>query len=597
MPEYARNNEGPPQEDPVNPCADSGSKSAGNAPEDSVEARVEPAHIAEEGPPQALQRTKLPPLDIAVGREYLGSSPRRHAWSQANGVCKSSASHPTRLAIRRRDLSAKLEQLLAKPKSRSSTADPSVGSKMDFNNGFNTGNAGMGFNPLMNMMFMPNTLGEMPPTPYTSGGVAYETGNLKFEVQALKNSTDLHNREILRHSTSIAELVKMNVDMLRSMRALEGRVQRQEVIIERIQAVAEQDDLIRRALSQNGIEVPGREHRRSPTPNFSEDGLTFGSEEEGILNHDQYVRDYTPVENNVLLRSVHTPPPHSPAGPSGSSQNTPNNKAATGSPSKTPNSKYGKNGVKPGHGMLQKRKVHNGTSMLPPPMTFVPRVPLTDKEIVVYFFNSLSRPIVSIRLYARGWGPSKIVETLNAHRDIEPPYLRNTCSVKCTTAQKRGVEKWGAEWDTSRREMFSNMDDVEATRLMYIGEDECEEPVDIDVLELLKGLKKHAELDVESEYPQYGIFTRCVMWCEENQRSCLMSNIHEVAKALEEGNTHLLGKELSVRQANEEAPYMSSGDQRQTRLNEIADDHEPMFTQATHDDGGDDQETALFEHS
>ena len=205
---------------------------------------------------------------------------------------------------------------------------------------------------------------------------------------------------------------------------------------------------------------------------------------------------------------------------------SPSTRKAKGSPSKDGKVKA----IEYPRFSFSKRKIHNLTNMLPPIYTQVPVVPLTDTEIVVYFFNSLSRPHVSIRLYIRGWGPAKIVEVLNAHREIDPPYLRNTCSVKCTTAQRRGITNYGIKWDEEMREAFrlAGNDDKKATRLLKIKEDECEEPVDIDVLDLLNGLKGHPEEDA-------GIFTDCVRWCEERQQSWPVSEIHKLALALEAG--------------------------------------------------------------
>jgi hypothetical protein len=128
---------------------------------------------------------------------------------------------------------------------------------------------------------------------------------------------------------------------------------------------------------------------------------------------------------------------------------------------------------------------------------------------------------------------------LNSHRTIQPPYLRNTCSVKCTTAQKRGIEKYGQAWDAQMRKALKEADDAHATRLIEIDEDECDEPMDVHVSELLKGLKKHPGVDEEDE--EISIFTQCVMWCEENQRDWLVSDIHELAQALQEGRSPVGG--------------------------------------------------------
>jgi hypothetical protein len=96
--------------------------------------------------------------------------------------------------------------------------------------------------------------------------------------------------------------------------------------------------------------------------------------------------------------------------------------------------------------------------MVPPSNAMIPFLPLTDTEIIVYFFNSLCRPIVSLRLYARGWGPAAISDAINSHRVVKPAYLRNTCSVKCTTAIKKGIEKYGEEWDVVTRAKFQVKD-------------------------------------------------------------------------------------------------------------------------------------------
>ncbi|KAF2650797.1 hypothetical protein K491DRAFT_118594 [Lophiostoma macrostomum CBS 122681] len=211
------------------------------------------------------------------------------------------------------------------------------------------------------------------------------------------------------------------------------------------------------------------------------------------------------------------------------------------SPPATPSMRKGKKSFmtstpkeKKAYTMLNKRKTHNLTSTLPPVFTQVPAVPLTDKEIVVYFFNSLSRPIVSIRLYERGWGPARICDTLNDHRAIEPPYLRNTCSVKCVTAIRRGLDKWGAEWDTQLRDLLKDADDAVATDAMRIQEDECDEILDIDVLDLLKGLVKYPD-EEDDDGIGAGIFTKCVRYCAERQLSWPLSKIHTIALALQEG--------------------------------------------------------------
>lgn len=170
--------------------------------------------------------------------------------------------------------------------------------------------------------------------------------------------------------------------------------------------------------------------------------------------------------------------------------------------------------------------------MVPATYAELPLLPLTDTEIIVYFFNALGRPMVSLRLYARGWGPSQICDALNSHRKIEPEYLRNTCSVKCTTAIKKGREKFGENWEAENRAKFENTavySDDRATDMIRLAPDERSRASDFEIISLCQGLKKHpGEADG-------GIFTRCVKWCEENDGRYKLSNVWELASALDAG--------------------------------------------------------------
>jgi hypothetical protein len=161
----------------------------------------------------------------------------------------------------------------------------------------------------------------------------------------------------------------------------------------------------------------------------------------------------------------------------------------------------------------------------------LPLLPLTDTEIIVYFFNALCRPIVSLRLYARGWGPAAINDALNSHRIIEPAYLRNTCSVKCTTAIKRGIEKYGEKWDVVNRAVFQdkNMNDSRATDLIKLDHAEAAVATDFYLRDLCNGLRKHPGED------DGGIFTRCVQYCEANNASYKLSDAWKLATDLEAG--------------------------------------------------------------
>lgn len=177
---------------------------------------------------------------------------------------------------------------------------------------------------------------------------------------------------------------------------------------------------------------------------------------------------------------------------------------------------------------INKRGNHNLDKTMPPPYAQIPMVPLTDTEIIVYFFQSLSRPMVSLRLYARNWGPRNIVEVLHDHREIEPPYLRNTCSVKCTTAIKKGKDKFGDDWERAYREVFSQAFDEQATDLVHLEDDELMHAMDYDIRSLSVGIKKHPKLGVDG-----GIFTQCVQYCHEHNAPYTLNNVWQLAADLQ----------------------------------------------------------------
>lgn len=181
---------------------------------------------------------------------------------------------------------------------------------------------------------------------------------------------------------------------------------------------------------------------------------------------------------------------------------------------------------------MAKRGQHNLDKIVPPTFAQVPLVPLTDAEIIVFFFNSLARPVVSLRLYARGWGPLQICEILNSHRAIEPEYLRNTCSVKCTTAIKKGTENYGEKWVQATRQIFADIEtctDIKATDMIRLMPDELDRAVDYNVRDLCNGLSKFPGED------DGGIFTRCVKWCHDNNAAYKLSNVWELASDLNDG--------------------------------------------------------------
>ncbi|KAL1795952.1 hypothetical protein ACET3X_006176 [Alternaria dauci] len=177
---------------------------------------------------------------------------------------------------------------------------------------------------------------------------------------------------------------------------------------------------------------------------------------------------------------------------------------------------------------IHKRKNHALRESMPPSRAIVPNVPLTDTEVIVYFFQSLARPPVALRLYARNWGPAGIVDVLNSHRDIEGGYLRNTCSVKCITAIGRGKALYGDDWEEAFRTKIENADDITATDMMQYRDDELEGVVDYEIHDMGKGLLKHPK-----EGEDGGIFTRCVKYCIEHDADYTLANVHMLALALQ----------------------------------------------------------------
>lgn len=205
---------------------------------------------------------------------------------------------------------------------------------------------------------------------------------------------------------------------------------------------------------------------------------------------------------------------------------------------------------------VNKRNIHNLDQMVPPAYAHIPLLPLTDTEIIVYLFNSLCRPIVSLRLYARGWGPAAISDVVNTHRIVQPAYLRNTCSVKCTTAIKKGIELYGEQWSATNREIFQDdatLDD-KATDMIRLSPDEMLVAVDYEIRALCNGLKKHPE-DGEGS-----IFTRCVKYCEETNATYTLSDVFELASDLEAGRPPRRGQDPAQECKTEDSPSSTRSD-------------------------------------
>jgi hypothetical protein len=198
---------------------------------------------------------------------------------------------------------------------------------------------------------------------------------------------------------------------------------------------------------------------------------------------------------------------------------------------------------------LQKRESHDLAKSIPPAHVTIPLLPLTDTEIIVYLFNSISRPAVTARLYARQWGPATISRTLNEHREVRPPYLRNTCSVKCNTSLKLGRQRHGPRWEADYKAILSVVDDFKATDM--IRQDDDEATVDYELRLLCVNLKKHPTGDAR------GIFTRCVEYCHETQATYTLANAHELAADLVGGKTPDLPESKSASSTPDDTKFTS----------------------------------------
>jgi hypothetical protein len=155
----------------------------------------------------------------------------------------------------------------------------------------------------------------------------------------------------------------------------------------------------------------------------------------------------------------------------------------------------------------------------------------------VFFYNSVVRPVVASRLYAR-MGPSDITAIINEHRKVEPHgYHKNTCSVKCTTSIRRGQEivgkttssdptvakEAGEAWAQELKRFFQEADDVKATDALRMSEEEEKDSVDYRVLDMDRGLKKFPDEDGEMS-----TFTKRLRWCIANNVDILLSDLHKV---------------------------------------------------------------------
>ncbi|KAF2014162.1 hypothetical protein BU24DRAFT_492867 [Aaosphaeria arxii CBS 175.79] len=374
------------------------------------------------------------------------------------------------------------------------------------------------------------------PTPATSHSNDFEIAHLRNEVNGAQSASNINTVELARQSDVIAHLSGINGRIFNYLRDLDNRIGSLEAENANLRnrlhdsgsnrfSVQHVSDSFYRQREPLRIQYGGiddRSRSRSPTPERAEQSVstsdaldlqdeqsaseigqdaTSGGASRSSVIGDSLIADAAPQQDeDGILTECKTEPQ---------------------SPSKGRGRKRARNVA------TNKREVHKLDKVMVSSLVRMPKIPITDTEIIVYFFNSLSRPLVAGRLYSRGFGPAKITDTINEHRDLDPPFLRNTCSVKCVTAIRRGAERFKSEWE-SIRDQFSNASIAEATTLIRDRDRESTE--DIDVRELLTALIKHPD---EELHGVGGIFTRCVKFCEDKKLSWPLSQIDKLAAKIE----------------------------------------------------------------
>lgn len=179
---------------------------------------------------------------------------------------------------------------------------------------------------------------------------------------------------------------------------------------------------------------------------------------------------------------------------------------------------------------LYTKEKHDLKGKLPPANVKLPLVSLTDHELIVFFYNSTARPIVAVRLYARG-GPGWISGIINEHRVVKPVgYKRNTCSVHCNKAVKAFIKAHGEDWKVKVSTYFETADDEHATETIRHRGDELKDSCDYPVLDLFQDLIKYPDDD------HSGVFTTAIRWCRDNNVNALVSQVHLIVEALNKGD-------------------------------------------------------------
>ncbi|KAF2127569.1 hypothetical protein P153DRAFT_398177 [Dothidotthia symphoricarpi CBS 119687] len=371
----------------------------------------------------------------------------------------------------------------------------------------------------------------------------------QFELEQLQGTVGALQVESSRQRRAIAALANVNHCMFHEIKAMRDRLADLEHVSRRFDTTVvnniEQrfvEQLSTTASRANVSHRPTTDDRsRSPSPSrpqYRQRDLQTNRED--LQRGDVAGRNKN--EKTKFRKELHVTIPGKPTGLPAAGLPTPTTAASlrTGTSMTfpvTPKTPFTPGRIGPGNAYkktttsVNKRHSHNLDKTIPPTYVQFPQLPLTDTELIVYFYNSLARPIVALRLYARNWGPASIVQALNDHRVIDPPYLRNTCSVKCTTAIKTGKRRFGDDWEEANRVVFVEASDDRATDLVRLSGADLDNAVDYDVRALSVNLKKHPQGD------DAGIFTRCVEYCQEHNAPYTLSNVSHLAMAIEAGTT------------------------------------------------------------
>ncbi|KAH9880468.1 hypothetical protein IAQ61_000759 [Plenodomus lingam] len=370
-----------------------------------------------------------------------------------------------------------------------------------------------------------------------------DTDELALRVDSLRNATAYNGQQVAEHDGIIAEVLVFNQNIESVVQHLTQRLATVEYENARLKSMlGNQGAHTYNELKTAVIQQPKSWRRndnakrpRSPSQGPCDYGDCGDEEADGRALYEEHSRGRRmKIRKQLQIAIPDDLAPPMTGTPLSKATNNPSNVQLPTLPQTplTPGRIGPGNLTKRSSTSLHKRKMHSLDKMLPPSLVEIPHMPLTDTEVIVYFFQSISRPTVALRLYAREWGPRNIVDALHAHRTIEPPYLRNTCSVKCTTAIKLGRAKFGEDWEDNLTTAYKQADDVLATDLMRLDANESPQALNYYVRNLCTGMIKHPKVGVDG-----GIFSRCVQYCQETQAPYTLSNVWMLAHDLQSGRT------------------------------------------------------------